>query len=53
MIKSQIKSKLDQKLYYAAKDQTIKIEFLEKLGDNNKEKDIKLGDNNNFNLSDA
>lgn len=53
MRKSQIKSKLDQKLSYITKNQAIKIEFLERLGDNNKQKDIKSEDDNALDLSDA
>lgn len=50
MRKSQIKFKLNQKLCYVAKKQAIKIEFLERLEDNSKKKDIKLENNNNLHL---
>lgn len=52
MRKSQIKSKLEQELYYAVKDQAIETDLLEKLGDN-KELDIRLRDDDDLDIPDA
>lgn len=53
MKKSQIEFKLDQELCHEANDQAIEIVLVERLGDDDKEKDIELGDNNDLDLSDA
>lgn len=53
MRKNQIKSKLDPEFYHIVKNQAIEREFLERLKDGNKERDIKPRNDNNFNLSNA
>lgn len=53
MRKSQIESKLDRKFCHIAKDQAIKIKILERFENDDKKRDMKLEDDDDFDLLDA
>lgn len=53
MRKSQIESKLDQDLHCDAKAHVIEPDMIDKNTNNNKQRNDKLGDEEDFELSDA